>query len=162
MNRKAVGKEMRKRKKKFYFDSSIVFYLGAIALIFYFFYAKWFFNKIETQGIPIKCTIVALCEEEDEPIEGQKGVGYHYVTTVEYCIDGKTYFDTDRGHLGEVGDIIEMVYLPSNLKNVYSLSVVASRSRIMNVVGTGVVIFAIFLKFFLDYIFKHYYKHYYD
>ena len=42
-------------------------------------------------------------------------------TTETRVIDGKTYFDTDRVHLGEVGDIIEMVYLPSDLENVYSL-----------------------------------------
>ena len=146
------------KKKKVYFDSTVVFYLGAIALIFCFFYVKWFFSKLETQGIPIKCTIVDSHEEDDEPREGVKGVGHHYETTVKYCIDGKTYYDTDSVNLGEVGDTSEMVYLPSDLENVYSLSAVAKRSRTMNIVAIGAVIYAIFLKFFLGYIFKHHYN----
>ena len=73
-------------------------------------------------------------------------------------IDGKEYRCKVRSNLGNYGDKVELIYLPSEPEHVFSLKGAISFSEVVNYVLIGWILFWVFGKLFIDWIFDRFYE----
>lgn len=144
---------MKRRKKRSYFNPEVILFLFVLFIIFLCIYLKLYYHRIETEGIPVQCEIQSVRE-----VWESSDSGYQTVTCVKYNIDEIEYTYSLNAYVGKTGDIVEMVYLPSELGAVYFLKNIESRSQVVNYVLVGWVLGWIFLKVFMDIMFKLFYR----
>ena len=73
-------------------------------------------------------------------------------------IDGKEYRCKVRSNLGNYGDKVELIYLPSEPEHVFSLKGAIAFSEVVNYVLIGWILFWVFGKLFIDWIFDRFYE----
>ena len=91
-----------KKKRKIILNYNVILYIFVIAIIVLLCYFKIRYHNIITHGIPVQCEIID-------------------VTYIKYNIDGKEYRCKVRSKLGNYGDKVELIYLPSEPEHVFSL-----------------------------------------
>lgn len=146
------GDIMKKIVKKGYLLPVAVMYAFfiVITIVFIFIYRRE--HNVKTQGIPIQCEILSVTQEWESDNDLLEGGIYQDITCVKYKIDGVEYTDTIKADLGETGDEIELIYLPSNPEKVYSLIVMESGSEIMKYIAIGWFVYWLFMTVLLIFI----------
>ena len=102
----------------------MILYIFVIAIIVLLCYFKIRYHNIITHGIPVQCEIIEAtteCEEIRGATRGTENGTYTDVTYIKYNIDGKEYRCKVRSKLGNYGDKVELIYLPSEPEHVFSL-----------------------------------------
>ena len=103
-----------KKKRKIILNYNVILYIFVIAIIVLLCYFKIRYHNIITHGIPVQCEII-------EVTRGTENGTYTDVTYIKYNIDGKEYRCKVRSKLGNYGDKVELIYLPSEPEHVFSL-----------------------------------------
>lgn len=113
-----------KKKRKIILNYNVILYIFVIAIIVLLCYFKIRYHNIITHGIPVQCEIIEATtewEEMEAVTRGTENGTYTDVTYVKYNIDGKEYRCKVRSKLGNYGDKVELIYLPSEPEHVFSL-----------------------------------------
>ncbi len=150
-----------KKKRKIILNYNVILYIFVIAIIVLLCYFKIRYHNIITHGIPVQCEIIEATTEWEEIIgvtRGNENGTYNDVTYVKYNIDGEEYKDKVRSKLGNYGDKVELIYLPSEPEHVFSLKGAVAFSEVVNYVLIGWILFWVFGKLFIDWIFNRFYE----
>ena len=113
-----------KKKRKIILNYNVILYIFVIAIIVLLCYFKIRYHNIITHGIPVQCEIIEATTEWEEirgVTRGTENGTYTDVTYIKYNIDGKEYRCKVRSNLGNYGDKLELIYLPSEPEHVFSL-----------------------------------------
>lgn len=113
-----------KKKRKIILNYNVILYIFVIAIIVLLCYFKIRYHNIITHGIPVQCEIIEATtewEEMEAVTRGTENGTYTDVTYIKYNIDGEEYRCKVRSKLGNYGDKVELIYLPSEPEHVFSL-----------------------------------------
>ena len=113
-----------KKKRKIILNYNVILYIFVIEIIVLLCYFKIRYHNIITHGIPVQCEIIEATTEWEEirgVTRGTENGTYTDVTYIKYNIDGKEYRCKVRSKLGNYGDKVELIYLPSEPEHVFSL-----------------------------------------
>lgn len=150
-----------KKKRKIILNYNVILYIFVITIIVLLCYFKIRYHNIITHGIPVQCEIIEATTEWEEirgVTRGTENGTYNDVTYVKYNIDGEEYRCKVRSKLGNYGDKVELIYLPSEPEHVFSLKGAISFSEVVNYVLIGWILFWVFGKLFIDWIFDRFYE----
>ena len=129
-----------KKKRKIILNYNVILYIFVIAIIVLLCYFKIRYHYIITHGIPVQCEIMEATtewEEMEAVTRGTENGTYTDVTYIKYNIDGEEYRCKVRSNLGNYGDKVELIYLPSEPEHVFSLKGAISFSEVVNYVLIG-------------------------
>ena len=150
-----------KKKRKIILNYNVILYIFVIAIIVLLCYFKIRYHNIITHGIPVQCEIIEATTEWEEirgVTRGTENGTYNDVAYLKYNIDGKEYRCKVRSNLGNYGDKVELIYLPSEPEHVFSLKGAIAFSEVVNYVLIGWILFWVFGKLFIDWIFNRFYE----
>lgn len=142
-----------KKRKRISIDMNAVLYIFLVLVAIFLVYLIMHYHTIQSEGIIVKGEIQSVQRVWES--DGEGGGSYQIHTRIKYSIDGVEYTDIVESYMGENGDFVEVLYMPTEPEHIYSLTELEIRLKVTKYVLVGWIVGWIAIMYIVDIAFKY-------